>query len=579
MGHPYKWDTQGIHFRLCHPLIQTSSYPHKSFNSHPMAPIDTAIESYKAQLQLPEEDRMSIRALATENGVSTSTLHRRVSGTSVARNEAHIHRQTLTVDEEKALVEYICRWSISGHPPPPHDVISIALELLNNRVSLLPPPNLPQSPYLGHTWLGQFRRRHPEVATVWSRNLDTTRLKANSPEKLAPYFAEVGSLMTQHAYPPSRMFNMDETGFAIGAAARSTRVLTIMEGPKRKKANQASSGRQEWVTSIECVSAAGKALPPLVIFKGTTVMHDAWIPTGVDTTGWRWRVSNKGWSSDTLAFDWLSNIFEPQTRPLPPLDPSTRRLLIVDGHGSHMRAQFIVFCMQHAIDLAILPSHSSHLTQPLDVGIFGPLKQSMSRQAVAAARIHDGRVTKAVWAAQLAVARKEAMTEPNIRVGWRKTGLYPFAPSKLISVVEPPSQPPPSTPPPARTPLASIQSQNCDFIRDHGSIMTTPIKRHCNSLADGFGACQTELEMLRKEIRDAKASQAPQKKPRAGMTVGNLGTHILTNDVTLGQVTASEVVRLAKKGKGKQRAVQADSPGPSEHPPTFHSDLRAFLDG
>jgi hypothetical protein len=31
------------------------------------------------------------------------------------------------------------------------------------------------------------------------------------------------------------------------------------------------AGKQEWVTDVECINAAGEALPPLLIFKGTSV--------------------------------------------------------------------------------------------------------------------------------------------------------------------------------------------------------------------------------------------------------------------------------------------------------------------
>ena len=167
---------------------------------------------------------------------------------------------------------------------------------------------------------------------------------------------------------------------------------------RTQKAKKASTPRQEWVTSIECVSAAGTALPPLIIYKGTGTMNASWLPDPVDTAGWAWTSSNTGWTNNTLGFDWLTEVFEPQTRPPPltPPAPPTRRLLIIDGHGSHMQARFAAFCMRNAIDLMVLPAHSSHITQPLDVGIFGPLKGHMSRLATEAARINGGtRVQKA----------------------------------------------------------------------------------------------------------------------------------------------------------------------------------------
>jgi hypothetical protein len=36
------------------------------------------------------------------------------------------------------------------------------------------------------------------------------------------------------------------------------------------------AGRQEWITAIECVSAAGTAIPPLIIFKAQHT-NTAWI--------------------------------------------------------------------------------------------------------------------------------------------------------------------------------------------------------------------------------------------------------------------------------------------------------------
>ena len=54
-----------------------------------------------------------------------------------------------------------------------------------------------------------------------------------------------------------------------------------------------------------------------------------------------------------------------------------RHLFIMDSHNSHMIANFIVFCMEHLIDLFILFPHTSHLFQLLDVGMFSLLKHTL----------------------------------------------------------------------------------------------------------------------------------------------------------------------------------------------------------
>ena len=98
------------------------------------------------------------------------------------------------------------------------------------------------------------------------------------------------------------------------------------------------------------------------------------------------------------AYKWITHVFEPVTAT------SDRRLLIVNGHGSHVRAPFICHCLSHSIDLMILPLHSSHKMQPLDVGIFGPFKHYLAKQTKRNARYDPGRTIKANWAANLARA-------------------------------------------------------------------------------------------------------------------------------------------------------------------------------
>ena len=53
-------------------------------------------------------------------------------------------------------------------------------------------------------------------------------------------------------------------------------------------------------------------------------------------------------------------------------------LLLCDGHDSHISAGFVRYCIDNKIVLFLLPPHSSHLLQPLDVGVFRPVKAAMS---------------------------------------------------------------------------------------------------------------------------------------------------------------------------------------------------------
>ena len=71
----------------------------------------------------------------------------------------------------------------------------------------------------------------------------------------------------------------------------------------------------------------------------------------------------------------MKKIFEPMMRNKA---NGAKQLLICDGHNSHISSDVIHHCIANDIVLMLLPSHTSHLMQPLDVGIFEPLKQAMT---------------------------------------------------------------------------------------------------------------------------------------------------------------------------------------------------------
>src|SRR5690606_20456900 len=79
------------------------------------------------------------------------------------------------------------------------------------------------------------------------------------------------------------------------------------------------------------------------------------------------------WTTDELTLRRLKEVFEPQTRNR---TTGRYRLLIFDGHGSHLTPAFDKFCTEHSILTECMPPHSSHRLQPLDVGCFSVLKRA-----------------------------------------------------------------------------------------------------------------------------------------------------------------------------------------------------------
>ena len=180
---------------------------------------------------------------------------------------------------------------------------------------------------------------------------------------------------------------------------------------------------------LECICGDGSKISPLVIFKGESI-QTSWIPSE-SNNDWSWSSNTKGWTCDAIGEDWIRTVFEPETGAKAGAAGATR-LLVVDGHGSHITAPFMRFCMDHGILVLLLPPHSSHLTQPLDVGIFSPLKRRMSEELDRILRYGYSNIKKFEWANCYRIARPSAMEPSNVCSAWSGAGLIPFNPRKVI---------------------------------------------------------------------------------------------------------------------------------------------------
>jgi hypothetical protein len=99
---------------------------------------------------------------------------------------------------------------------------------------------------------------------------------------------------------------------------------------------------------------------------------------------------------------------------------------------------FLEFARDHKIALVLLPAHSSHLLQPLDVGLFGPLQHYYEIEVEDFTRAKGFTIQKKDFESMLQKARKYACKPNNIKSAWRATGHVPFMPGKVLRSKETP---------------------------------------------------------------------------------------------------------------------------------------------
>ena len=117
---------------------------------------------------------------------------------------------------------------------------------------------------------------------------------------------------------------------------------------------------------LACISADGTALPPLIIHKSKEVKEDYFqkIPEKHLVS-----VSDKGFITKELFKEWLEKHFVKDCGSARPV------LLILDNHSTHVDVKVVTRAKELGVIMMALPPHTSHLFQPLDVGIFSPLKK------------------------------------------------------------------------------------------------------------------------------------------------------------------------------------------------------------
>ena len=107
--------------------------------------------------------------------------------------------------------------------------------------------------------------------------------------------------------------------------------------------------------------------------------------------------------------------------------------MIVDGHVSHVTTKAIKFCLASKTILLCLPPHTTHILQPLDVGIFAALAALYKKGVRERSRfLVDYSIDKVDFLEIYRSAREGAFTESNISKAWKAVGLEPFDPDVVL---------------------------------------------------------------------------------------------------------------------------------------------------
>jgi hypothetical protein len=144
----------------------------------------------------------------------------------------------------------------------------------------------------------------------------------------------------------------------------------------------------------------------------------------------------KGWTDGEIGVEWIK-IFDEATKEKA---DGEYRLLLVDGHNSHYTVGFLFYARDHKIIVICYPAHGTHIYQGLDIVIFSVLKRHLADLRDALLRRTGQAVDKTNFLEIYAQAHNLALTPENIKVAFRKTGVWPFDPSVVTPEMMAPSK-------------------------------------------------------------------------------------------------------------------------------------------
>ena len=253
-------------------------------------------------------------------------------------------------------------------------------------------------------------------------------------------------MIRKYRVKSSNIWNIDEKGFLIGICNKMRRIVSIRALRSKKLLGASQDGSREFISLLAGICADGTAVLPALIYQGKSGdLMDSWIEDFDHSRQLAYfAASQKGWTNENLGIDWLQRVFESNTRQKA---GNGWRLLIVDGHSSHVNMRFVEICDQNRILLVILPPHSTHRLQPLDLKIFSPLSTYYSQEIDRVIQRSCGlsRITKRNFWTMFKTAWEKALTKANILSAFAAAGIHPWQPSKVLDQIKYTTPSPPSS--------------------------------------------------------------------------------------------------------------------------------------
>ena len=169
------------------------------------------------------------------------------------------------------------------------------------------------------------------------------------------------------------------------------------------------------------VTASGKALIPLIVFKGKPNGQIVTREFPMYPEGLEYACQDNTWMDERVMLLWVGKVLKPYVEAAP---DGIVPILFLDSYRCHMMSSEVDSIQALGVEVEHIPGGCTYLCQPVDVGVNKPFKKQLrdcwESWMVAEGIIHGTtspptREKIAEWA----IAAKLALTEECIKNAWR----------------------------------------------------------------------------------------------------------------------------------------------------------------
>ncbi|TXB97180.1 hypothetical protein FocTR4_00012005 [Fusarium oxysporum f. sp. cubense] len=241
------------------------------------------------------------------------------------------------------------------------------------------------------------------------------------------------------------------------------------------------------------------------------------------------------------------------------------RLLIIDGFSGHGSFAFREYCIKFNILVAFLLPHSTHMLQPMDLGVFQWLKNAHQKRLREALRKGNLTFNRRDFAGSFKEIFDEGFTAAHIIAGFEKSGIFPPTDKPAVNyllrkklktrkAIDPALSS--LLPEESRFPLAS------DTARDIGNryhdILSSPTLRGLESVRKIVNEAIVLEEIVRNHVEDRRARiEKRYHQRKRGKRARPVGDYI--HNVSL-QELRDQHTEFVKAGDKAQQRSQLRNP-------------------